>query len=118
MLFEAMGAQSHLTDIVGGFNEPFIDCLHALTHGNPVSVRFPAMESTKLFHIPKFVARAEHEQNIFRLLVYRRMTKLPQADIWNLLKPIHDQPSLLYNEVVKAAADFKRSGIQIDWKSL
>lgn len=120
MLTEAIGAGnvSRLTDIVGGFNEPFIDCLHALTHGNPVSVRFPAMELTKLFDIPKFVERAEYEQNVFRLLLYRRLTKMPEADIWKLLKPIHDKPVLLHQEVLKAAADLKKSGVNIEWKSL
>lgn len=120
MLTEAMGAGnvSHLTDIVGGFNEPFIDCLHALTHGNPVSVRFPAMELTKLFDIPKFVGRAEYEQNVFRLLVYRRVLKMPQDEIWKLLKSLRDNPALLLQEVMKAAADLKQSGIPIEWKSV
>ena len=120
MLTKAMGAGnvSRLTDIVDGFNEPFIDCLHAMTHGNPVSVRFPAMELTKLFDIPRFVERAEHEQNIFRLLVYRRLTKMPQGEIWNVLKTAHDKPQLLRQEVLKADADLKKSGIKIAWKSL
>ena len=120
MISEAMGAgkESPLKQIVGGFNEPFIDCLHALTHGNPVAVRFPAMELTELFDIPKFVERAEHEQNIFRLLVYRRVLKMPQSDIWNLLKLVYDNPPLLHQEVLKAAAGLKKSGVRIEWKSL
>jgi hypothetical protein len=120
MLSKAMGAgkESHLKDIVGGFNEPFIDALHALTHGNPISVRFIAMELTKVFDIPKILERAEHEQNIFRLLLYRRLTKMPEGDIWKLLKPIHDKPVMLQQEVLKAAADLKKSGIKIEWKSL
>ena len=120
MLCEAMGAGKvpHLEDIVSGFNEPFIDALHALTHGNPISVRFPAMELTKIFDIPKILERAEHEQNIFRLLLYRRLIRMPEADIWKLLKPIHDKPELLREEVLKAAADIKTSGIKIEWKTL
>ncbi len=119
MINKAVGAGnvSHLTDIVGGVNEPFIDCLHALTHGNPVSVRFIAMELNKVFDTPKFLARAEHELNIFRLLLYRRVAKMPQRDIWNLLKPIHDKPQLLYEEVLKAAADVKeQGGMKIEWR--
>jgi hypothetical protein len=120
MLCEAMGAGkvSHLEDIVGGFNEPFIDALHALTHGNPISVRFPTMKLTKIFDIPQILARAEHEQNIFRLLLYRRLIKMPDADIWTLLKPIHDKPQLLQQEVLKAGDDLTKSGVKIEWKTL
>jgi len=120
MISEAMGTgkESPLKQIVDGFNEPFIDALHALTHGNPISVRFPAMEITKLFDIPRFVERAEQEQNIFRLLVYRRVLKMPLSDIWDLLKTVYDKPPLMHQEVLKAAADLKRNGIPIEWKSL
>lgn len=114
MLFKSMGTVSHITDIVDGFNEPFINLLHALTHGNPISVRFLAMELTTIFDIPAFLERAEHEQNIFRLLVYRRVLKMPQADIWNLLKAAYDKPELLKQEVLKAAAELRQSGIPIE----
>jgi hypothetical protein len=119
MLQNAMGAGkvSHLADPVSGINEPFIDCLHAMTHGNPVSVRFIAMELTKVFNIPKFLARAEHELNIFRLLLYRQVAEMPQNEIWNLLKPIHENPQLLYKEVIKAASDVKKQGgMKIEWR--
>ena len=84
MINRAMGANvlSPLTNCVDVINEPFIDCLHALTHGNPVSVRFIAMELEKIFDIPKFLARAEHDLNIFRLVLYRRVAKMPQEDVW------------------------------------
>jgi hypothetical protein len=119
MINKAMGngSVSHLTTLVDVVNEPFIDCLHALTHGNPVSVRFIAMELTNVFDIPKFMARAEHELNIFRLLLYRRVAGVPQNEIWNLLKPIHNSPQLLYEEVLKAAADVKKQGgMKIEWR--
>jgi len=60
MISKVLGAGnvSNLTTPVDVINEPFIDCLHALTHGNPVSVRFIAMELDKVFDIPRFLARA------------------------------------------------------------
>jgi hypothetical protein len=119
MLNKAMGAGkvSHLTVIVDGVNEPFIECLHALTHGNPVSVRFIAMDLTHVFDIPKFLARAEHELNIFRLLLYRRVAGMPQNDIWKLLAPIQDKPQPLYEEVIKAATDVKKQGgFKVEWR--
>ena len=119
MLNKAMGAgnKSHLNIVVDGVNEPFIQCLHALTHGNPISVRFIAMDITRVFDIPKFLARAEHELNIFKLLFYRRVTKMPQNDIWKLLAPIHDKPQPLHEEVIKAAADVKeQGGFNIEWR--
>jgi len=41
MINEALGQGrvSHLIAVSPGINEPFLDCLHALTHGNPISVR-------------------------------------------------------------------------------
>jgi hypothetical protein len=58
MINKAMGAGkvSHLTDLVDVVNEPYIDCLHALTHGNPVSVRFIAMDLTRIFDMPRTVS--------------------------------------------------------------
>jgi hypothetical protein len=120
MLNKAMGAGkvSHLTVIVDGVNEPFIECLHALTHGNPVSVRFIAMDLALIFDLPRILARAEHELNIFRLLLYRRVAGMPQNDVWKLLTPVHDKPQLLYEEVLKAAADVhKQGGMKIEWRN-
>lgn len=119
MLKKAMGAGnvSHLDEIVEVFNEPFIDLLHSLTHGNPISVRFLAMRIDRVFNIPDTLARAEHELNIYKLLLYRRLTKMPQKDIWNLLKPIHDNPQLLRQAVLQAAADIKKQGgVKIAWR--
>jgi hypothetical protein len=119
MLNKAMGAGkiSHLNNTVDGVNEPFIDCLHALTHGNPVSVRFIAVDLTRVFDIPKSLARAEHELNIYRLLHYRRVAGMPQNDIWKPLASIHDKPQSLYEEVIKAATDVKKQGgMKIEWR--
>jgi len=42
---------------------------------------------------------------------------MPQGDIWKLLKPIHENPKLLYEEVLKAAADVKKQGgMKIEWR--
>jgi hypothetical protein len=117
MLKKSMGAGkvSHLNEMVDVFNEPFIECLHALTHGNPISVRFLAMRIEKVFDIPQALAMAEHELNIFKLLLYRRAIRMRQGDIWKLLKPIHDNPQALYVEVVNAADVMKQGGLNIEW---
>jgi hypothetical protein len=50
MLNKAMGAGKvpHLTDLVDVVNEPYIDCLHSLTHGNPVPLNNPFPERALL----------------------------------------------------------------------
>jgi hypothetical protein len=119
MIEKAMGAGtvSRLMEIIPDVNEPFIDCLHALTHGNPIAVRFVAMNLTTVFNIPGLLARAGNDLNIFKLLLYRRVANMPQNEIWNLLKPIHDKPQLLSDEVEKAAADVKKQGgFKIEWR--
>jgi hypothetical protein len=119
MLNKAMGAGrvSHLNDLVEVVNEPFIDCLHSLTHGNPVSVRFIAMDLTKVFNIPTGLATAEHDLNIFRLLLYRRVAGMPQNEIWKLLTPIHNRPKALFEEIQRVAAEvMDNGGMKIDWR--
>ena len=120
MINKAMGAGdiSHLTQLISPMNEPFIDCLHALTHGNPVSVRFIAMDLTKVFNIPKTLERAENELNIFRLVTYGLVAKMPQNEIWKLLNASLENPYLLFAQVQMAAEEVKKQGgVKFEWRS-
>jgi hypothetical protein len=112
MITKALGAGkvSRLMDIIPVVNEPFLDTLHALTHGNPIAVRMLGMNLSKVFDSKRLLAKAENDLNIFKLIMYRRVTKMPQQDIWDLLKPIYDKPVLLWDEVLKAAKDIKKQG--------
>lgn len=106
------GNISHLLDPVSPINnEPFINALHALTHGNPISVRMLGFGLDKIFKTDMLLVRAELELNWFRVLLYRRMLGEEFADIWNLLKPIHNQPVTMRNAAVQAAKDLHKAGI-------
>jgi|SRR5579863_1906796 len=75
MINEALGLGkvSHLMRPVKDINnEPFLHCLHALTHGNPISVRMVAFGVDKMFQTNMLLVRAETDLNLFRILLYRR----------------------------------------------
>jgi hypothetical protein len=61
MINEALGLGkvSHLRDLISGINEPFLDGLHALTHGNPISVRFLAFDLARIFQTERLLERAD-----------------------------------------------------------
>jgi hypothetical protein len=61
MINEALGLGkvSYLRDLVSGINEPFLDGLHALTHGNPISVRFLAFDLVRIFQTERLLERAD-----------------------------------------------------------
>lgn len=105
-----LGKISHLTDILPGINESYIRCLHALTHGNPISVRMAAIGLDKLFNIPMMLARAEMELDLFRILLYRRLAGEELADIWKILAAINNKPAEVRTNAVIAAAILKSSG--------
>ncbi|MGA7622128.1 MAG: hypothetical protein WB630_09690 [Candidatus Acidiferrales bacterium] len=71
--------------------EPFIDCLHALTHGNPISVRMLSFGLDGIFKTNMLLLRAETDLNLFRILLYLRMLGEEFKDIWKMLASIHNQ---------------------------
>lgn len=72
-------------------NERFIDCLHALTHGNPIAVRMLGFGLDRIFQTDGLLLRAEADLNLFRILLYRRMLGTEVSAIWKLLQPIHNE---------------------------
>jgi hypothetical protein len=112
MINDALGQGdvSHLKDKLQGINEPLIDCLHALTHGNPISVRMTTYGLNKIFDTQKLLDMVELELGIFRILVYRRLLGEDFGAIWRMLGPIHDRPADLRANALVAADLLKKSG--------
>lgn len=112
MINEALGngKVSPLTTVLPGINEPFINCLHALTHGNPISVRFTNFGLDKLFDTGGLLKRAELELDIFRILLYRLLLGEKLDDIWVALAPIHNTPIEVRANALAAAFLLKQSG--------
>jgi hypothetical protein len=106
-----LGEKSHLRDPVKGVNEPFVDCLHALTHGNPISVRFMAFGLQKIFQTDKLLVRAEMELNLFTILVYRRALGEDLRSIWRMLAPLNDRPEDMKTNARIAALEVKKAGL-------
>lgn len=106
-----LGVISHLRDRVKGVNEPFLDCLHALTHGNPISVRFIAFGLQKIFQTDKLLIRAEMELNLFTILVLRRALGEDLGSIWKLLAPLNDRPDDMRTNARIAAFEVKKVGL-------
>ncbi|MFZ0964610.1 MAG: hypothetical protein WAO35_27445, partial [Terriglobia bacterium] len=104
------GRVSHLMDKLQGINEPFLHCLHALTHGNPISVRMCTYGLSKIFHTQKLLAKVELDLNIFRIVVYRRLMGEDVGAIWKMLEPIQDRPADLRAKALIAADLLKQSG--------
>jgi hypothetical protein len=72
MINDALGKGpiSYLLDPVAPINnEPFLHSLHALTHGNPISVRMLGFGLDKIFQTNMLLLRAELELNWFRVLL-------------------------------------------------
>jgi hypothetical protein len=112
MINEALGqgTVSHLMDVSPGINEPFLGCLHALTHGNPISVRMISFGLDKIFDTKGLLARAELEFGLFRIMLYRRMLGEKQSDIWKMLGAIHNRPADVETNVRIAAHLLRQSG--------
>src|SRR5258708_38645609 len=92
-------------------NEPFLHCLHALTHGNPISVRIVAFGVDKIFQTNMLLLRAETDLNLFRILLYRRMLGEDLKDIWKMLGTIHNQSETMKTNVMLAADLVKKAGL-------
>jgi hypothetical protein len=112
MVNEALGQGkiSPLMIKVPGVDEPFLHCLHALTHGNPISVRMAGIGLDNIFNTEKLLARAELDLDIFRILLYRRMAGEEIRSIWKMLAPIHNRPSDIKANALVAAQALKQSG--------
>lgn len=95
MINEALGKGrvSHLMNPSPGINEPFLNCLHALTHGNPISVRMISFGLDEIFDTKGLLARAEVDFGLFRIMLCRRMLGEKQSEIWKMLGKIHDRPA-------------------------
>ena len=112
MINDALGQGnvSHLKDKLQDIDEPFIDCLHALTHGNPISVRMTTYGLNKIFDTQKLLAMVELELDIFRILVYRRILGEDFTAIWKMLGTIPKRPADIRANALIAANMLKRSG--------
>jgi hypothetical protein len=112
MINEALGKGrvSHLMTVLPGINEPFLNCLHALTHGNPVSVRMIPFGLNKIFDAKGLLARAEVDLGIFRIMLYRRMLGEKKSDIWKVLRTVHNRPADLEANAKMAAHQLRESG--------
>lgn len=116
MINEALGHGKvcHLMEPVKEINgEPFINCLHALTHGNPISVRMFVYGLDKIFQTNMLLIRAETDLNLFRVLLYRRALGENLEDIWKMLAPIHNQPDTMRANAMIAASLVKKTGIPL-----
>jgi hypothetical protein len=112
MINEALGKGmvSPLTAIMAGINEPFINGLHALTHGNPISVRMLSFGLEKIFNTEMLLMRAQTDLGLFRILLYRKMLGEKQKDIWKILTAIHNRPADVQANERIVAFQLKQSG--------
>jgi hypothetical protein len=114
MINEALGRGKvcPLKNPINGINnEPFINCLHALTHGNPISVRMLSIGIDVLFKTDMLLLKAESDLNLFRILLYRRMLGEEFIDIWKILGAMYHDPAALKASAINAAMQVKASGI-------
>jgi hypothetical protein len=116
------GSKSPLRNPVPDINnEPFINCLHALTHGNPISVRMLSFGIDKIFKTDMLLLRAETDLNLYRILVYRHMMGEKQKDVWKMLSTIHNQPDHMRTNVqiaihllkTKFGPNLEKSGLSL-----
>ena len=107
-----LGKVCHLVTPVKDINgEPFLNCLHALARGNPISVRMAGVGLEKIFKTNMLLARAETDLNLFRILLYRRMLGEEFKDIWKMLGTIHNQPETMRMNAKIAARHAKNAGL-------
>lgn len=87
-----LGDISSLLDPVPGIGEPFIKCLHALTHGNPIITRILAFGLDNYFNTPMLVARAEMDYYMFLILLGRQLLGQSSDVTWKTLTAIRNNP--------------------------
>jgi len=112
MINEALGKGkfSSLTTVMAGINEPLINGLQALTHGNPISVRMISFGLEKIFNTEMLLVWAQTDLGLFRILLYRKMLGEKQKDIWKALSGIHDRPADVQTNEKIAAQLLQQSG--------
>jgi hypothetical protein len=114
MFNRAIGGEdkSPLMEKVTGMNppEPFINALHALTHGNPISVRLLGPNMSTIFNFDGLMARAELEVGVFAILLYRQMVGEKIDDIWRMIATIVRDAAAVKTNVQIAAHQLKQSG--------
>ncbi len=113
-----LGRKSHLRNLVAGINEPFIDCLHALTHGNPISARFMALGLERIFQTRNLLTRAEMEIDLFSILLFRRILGEDIQSIWKMLGTIHNRPGDMKVNARIAAHQLKEAGLDKSFQPL
>jgi hypothetical protein len=86
------GEVSPLLAPVPGVGEPFINCLHALTHGNPIMARAASVGLDTVFNTKMLVLRAEMEYHIFVILLGRQLLGQDPEVTWKTLAEINDKP--------------------------
>jgi hypothetical protein len=106
-----LGQVSHLLEPSQGIDEPFLNCLHALTHGNPISVRFLGFGLEKIFQTDRLLVRAEMERDLFTILICRRALGEDFNSIWGTLASINNRPADMMANAKIAAFQFKNSGL-------
>jgi len=94
-------------------NEPFLNCLHALTHGNPISVRMFGFGLDKIFQTNMLLLRAELDLNLFRILLYRRMLGEEPIAVWKMLGTIRNQPDKMRTNAKIAADLLRKAGLPL-----
>jgi hypothetical protein len=104
------GSVWYLLNKVPLVSEPFLNCLHALTHGNPISVRMLGIGLDKIFQSDKLLIRAEMELNMFHTLVYRRALGEELKSIWSALAQIHNRPDDVKQLAKAAGTKVKQAG--------
>jgi len=103
-----LGATSPLTARVQGVGEPYIELLHALTHGNPISVRVLGIGVTKIFDLENLMWRAETDLGMFSILLYRTILGQDTCSIWKNLAPIHNRPADIQANATIAWLELKK----------
>jgi len=87
------GEVSPLLDPVPGVGEPFMNCLHALTHGNPIMTRMLAFGLDRSFNTPMLVVKAEVDYHMFLVLLGRQLLGQDPAVTWKALGSIYNKPN-------------------------
>ena len=95
-------------------NEKYVNCLHALTHGNPISVRMVAFGIDKIFQTDKLLIRAETDLNLFRILLCRRLVGEELKSIWKMLSGIYNQPDIMRSNTRIAATLVQKAGLKLE----
>lgn len=104
------GKKSPLSAQVKGVNESFIHLLHALTHGNPFSVRLDPMGLNQIFDIDHILMRCEQDLNLFRMLLYSTILGDSIENTWSQLVSVQNSPAGLQGLVIATALRLKTSG--------